>query len=146
MVIWHRDPNRQPSTPQSHAYKKSSPHAILKSFSDDLTLLPISPRTVEAYLACVRHLGEFYHRSPELVTIEEVRQYFIHLKTHKKVARQTSTQALCAIKMFWEKTLRRPAARAGIVPFIAGWNGPPARSAGRPARQFIRAHDTRVDW
>ena len=37
-----------------------------------------------------------------------MRQYFIHLKTVKQVARQTSTQALCAIKLFWEKTLRRP--------------------------------------
>jgi hypothetical protein len=87
----HRDRDGQPSTLQSHAYKKSSPHAILNSFTDDLTLLPISLRTVEAYMACVRHLGEFYHRSPELVTIEEIRQHFIHLKTHKKVARQTST-------------------------------------------------------
>jgi len=68
----------------------------------------LSPRTVEAYLACVRQLGEFYDRSPELISAEEIRQYFIHLKTHKKVARQTSTQALCAIKIFWEKTLRRP--------------------------------------
>lgn len=68
----------------------------------------MSPRTVEAYLACVRQLGEFYDRSPELISAEEIRQYFIHLKTHRKVARQTSTQALCAIKIFWEKTLRRP--------------------------------------
>jgi site-specific recombinase XerD len=97
----------QPSVHCSYAYKKSSPHATLNSFADDLTLLPISPRTVQSYLACVRHLGEFYDRSPELVTIEEIRQYFIHLKIHKKVARQTSTQALCAIKMFWEKTLQR---------------------------------------
>ena len=44
----------------------------------------------------------------ELISAEEIRQYFIQLKTHRKVARQTSTQALCAIKMFWEKTLRRP--------------------------------------
>ena len=48
------------------------------------------------------------YRSPELVSAEDVRQYFIHLKSEKKVARQTSTQAICAIKLFWEKTLRRP--------------------------------------
>jgi integrase/recombinase XerD len=53
-------------------------------------------------------LGEFYSKSPDLVCAEELRQYFIHLKCIKKVARQTSTQALCAIKLFWEKTLRRP--------------------------------------
>jgi integrase/recombinase XerD len=56
----------------------------------------------------VRQLSEFYDRSPDLVSAEEIRQYFVHLKLEKKVARQTSTQALCAIKIFWEKTLRRP--------------------------------------
>ena len=76
-------------------------------FADDLKLLPITPRTEQAYFACVRQLSEFYHRSPELVCAEDVRQYFIHLKSEKKVARQTSTQAICAIKLFWEKTLHR---------------------------------------
>jgi integrase len=52
-------------------------------------------------------LSEFYGRSPELLCPEDIRQYCIHLKSHKKVARQTSTQAICAIKLFWEKTLRR---------------------------------------
>ena len=99
----------QPSIINRHcyAYKKSSPHAILKSFADDLKLLPICPRTEEAYYACVRQLSEFYDRSPDLITTEDIRQYFIHLKVHEKVARQTSTQALCALKLFWEKTLKR---------------------------------------
>jgi hypothetical protein len=48
----------------SYAYKKSSPHAILKTFSDDLKLLPIGPRTEQAYYACVRQLSEHYDRSP----------------------------------------------------------------------------------
>jgi integrase/recombinase XerD len=92
---------------KSHAYKKNSPHAILKTFADDLKLLPIGPRTEQAYYACLRQLSEQYDRSPELITIEEVRQYCIHLKTVKKVARQTSTQFICAFKLFWEKTLQR---------------------------------------
>jgi len=57
---------------------------------------------------CVRQLSEFYNCSPELISSEQLRQHFIHLKTTKKVARQTSTQALCAIKLFREKTLNRP--------------------------------------
>ena len=70
-------------------------------------LLPLCPRTEEAYYACVRQLSEFYGQSPELLSPEQIRQYCIHLKTQKKVARQTSTQAICAIKLFWEKTLQR---------------------------------------
>jgi integrase len=91
-----------------YAYKKTTPYAILNTFADDLKRLPIGPRTEEAYYACVRQLGEHYQRSPERVTAEEIRPYCIHLKQIKKVARQTSTQALCALKLFWEKTLHRP--------------------------------------
>lgn len=69
--------------------------------------MPLCPRTAEAYHACVRQLSEHYSQSPELLSPEQIRQYFLHLKSVKKVARQTSTQAICAIKLFWEKTLRR---------------------------------------
>ena len=62
---------------------------------------------MQAYHACVRQLGQHFGKSPDKVTAEELRQYFMFLKTDKKVARQTSTQAICAIKLFWEKTLRR---------------------------------------
>jgi integrase/recombinase XerD len=69
--------------------------------------MPVGPRTQQAYLACVRQWAEYFKTAPELITTEQLRQYFIHLKCIKKVARQTSTQALCAIKLFWEKSLRR---------------------------------------
>jgi integrase/recombinase XerD len=72
-----------------------------------LALLPISPRTEESYHACVRHVGEHFAKAPDLVTAEEFRQYCLHLKCDKQVARQTSTQAICAFKLFWEKTLQR---------------------------------------
>jgi len=90
-----------------YAYKKSSAHASLKTFADDLRLLPVSERTQQSYWACVRKLSEHFDKSPEDVTPEELRQYFIFLKCEKKVARQTATQAICAIKLFWEKSLRR---------------------------------------
>jgi len=68
----------------------------------------LGPRTAKSYWACVRQLSEHFSKSPDRISPEELRQYFIFLKTEKQVARQTSTQALCAIKLFWEKTLRRP--------------------------------------
>jgi site-specific recombinase XerD len=39
---------------------------------------------------------------------EDLRQYFLHIKSERRFSRQSSTQALCAIKLFWEKTLQRP--------------------------------------
>jgi site-specific recombinase XerD len=69
--------------------------------------LPIGTRTENAYYACLRQLSEFYVKDPQEVTPEEIRQYCIYLKEEKKLARQTATQAICAIKLFWEKTLHR---------------------------------------
>lgn len=66
------------------------------------------PRSRQAYLACVRQLGEHFGRPPEDVSPEELRQYFLHLKTERRFSRSSSTQAICAIKLFWEKSLRRP--------------------------------------
>jgi len=67
----------------------------------------LQPRSQKSYWACVRQLSEHFHRSPEKVSPEELRQYFIYLKTERRFSRQSSTQALCAIKLFWEKTLQR---------------------------------------
>lgn len=55
----------------------------------------------------MRQCSEFFQRAPEELSAEDLRQYFIHLKVTKKVARQTSTQAICALKIFWEKSLHR---------------------------------------
>ncbi len=71
-------------------------------------MLPLAQRSVLRYWACVHKLSEHYGKSPDLVSAEELRLYFLHLKTERKLARQTSTQAICAIKLFWEKTLRQP--------------------------------------
>lgn len=66
------------------------------------------PRTQKSYWACVRQLSEHFSRSPDQLSPEDLRQYFLHLKTERRFSRQSSTQAICAVKLFWEKTLQRP--------------------------------------
>jgi integrase len=56
----------------------------------------------------VRQLSEHFGRAPEDLSPEELRQYFLHLKTERRFSRSSSTQAICAIKLFWEKSLHRP--------------------------------------
>jgi site-specific recombinase XerD len=58
-------------------------------------------------VAAVRQLAEHYHRSPDQLTEEDLRQYFLYLANDKKVARTTATIALCGIRFFFEQTLRR---------------------------------------
>lgn len=72
-----------------------------------LQLRGLSERTQESYVQAVRQLAEHYHKSPDLITEEELRQYFLHLKNVKKYASSSLTIALCGIKFFFEQTLHK---------------------------------------
>jgi len=72
---------------------------------DDMQLKGLSASTQEGYLKAVRRLAEHYHRSPDQLSEEDLRQYFLYLANTKKVARSTATIAICGIKFFYEQTL-----------------------------------------
>ena len=74
---------------------------------EDMQLRGYSATTQEAYARAVRQLSDHVHHGPDKVTEEELRQYFLYLANEKKSARSTTTIALCGIKFFYERTLRR---------------------------------------
>ena len=76
-------------------------------FLEDMQLHGLSPKTQSCYVGAVRGLARHYGKSPDLITEEELRQYFLHLTLEKKVARATATIALCGIKFFFQNTLQR---------------------------------------
>jgi len=80
---------------------------LRKRMIESLQLRGLSERTQEAYVRAVRQLAQHYHKSPDLITEEELRQYFLHIKNVKKYSRASSTIAICGIKFFYEKTLNR---------------------------------------
>jgi site-specific recombinase XerD len=82
---------------------------------EDMRLRGLSARTQEAYVRAVRQLAEHYHRSPDLIKEEEIRQYFLYLIHLKKLARASITIALCGIKFFYEHTVKRDWKIFGIV-------------------------------
>jgi integrase/recombinase XerD len=74
---------------------------------EDMQLRGFAARTQEAYLLAVRQLAKHYHKPPDQINEEELRQYFLFLKNEKHAARNTCTLALCGIKFFFERTLGR---------------------------------------
>lgn len=80
---------------------------LRKRMIESLQLRGMSERTQEAYVRAVRQLAQHYKKSPDLITEEELRQYFLYIKNVKKYARATTTIALCGIKFFVEWTLGR---------------------------------------
>jgi len=74
---------------------------------EDMQLHSFAERTQDSYLRAVRQLAAYYHKPPDQITEEELRQYFLYLKNVKKASRSTITLALCGIKFFYERTLQR---------------------------------------
>ena len=78
---------------------------LRKRMIESLQLRGMAERTQQSYVRAVRQLAQHYHKSPDLVSEEELRQYFLYIKNVKKYARATTTIALCGIKFFFERTL-----------------------------------------
>lgn len=74
---------------------------------EDMQLRGLSAYTQRAYLRAVRELARYYAKSPDQITEEELRQYFLYLHNVKHLARPTITVILCGLKFFFEHTLQR---------------------------------------
>ncbi len=81
--------------------------AIRQRMIEDMQLHGYSARTQTSYLGAVRGLAGHYHRSPETVTQDELRSYFLYLVKERGVARSTLMIHLSGIRFFFEKTLKQ---------------------------------------
>lgn len=79
--------------------------------------------TIKQYVSAVAELARHYRRSPDSISIEEVRDFIHHLITQRKVAFSTCNTRLAGIRFFFQQVLRRddfplrvPAKRSGRLP------------------------------
>ncbi len=81
---------------------------------EDMDMKGFSVKTQMSYVRAVSGLGQYFKRSPDKLTDEEIRRYFVHLKCERKLSRTTVTIALCGIKFFTETTLKRDFSLTGV--------------------------------
>jgi len=74
----------------------------------DLQLHGYAQRTQQSYIAAVALLAKFFNRSPDSLSDDDLRRYFLHLINDRQASRSTVRQYLCGIKFFFETTLGRP--------------------------------------
>src|SRR5271157_1106970 len=111
----------------------TSPFLLLQGAADmsplrnkmirELELHRKAPGTVKQYVAAVAQLARHYRRSPDSISIEEVRDFIHHLITQRKIAFSTCNVRLAGIRFFFQQVLRRdefplrvPAKRSGRLP------------------------------
>jgi site-specific recombinase XerD len=83
--------------------------------TEELQLRGLSEATQQEYVRAVRQLAVHYDKSPELLSDDDIRQYFLYLKNVKKWARPTTTTALCGIKFFYENIIKRDISELKVI-------------------------------
>jgi integrase/recombinase XerD len=74
----------------------------------DMRLRGLAEGTQRAYVKAVRNLARHFNRSPDKLTEDEIRQFFVHLTETRRLAKSTVRIHLFAIKFLFRHTLRRP--------------------------------------
>jgi integrase/recombinase XerD len=67
----------------------------------------MSPRTQEAYVMAVYYLAKHYHRSPDQLSNEELKNYLYYLATERKLSASTLNQRVSAFRFLYEVALHR---------------------------------------
>ena len=80
---------------------------LRKRFYEDMQLHGLAARTQESYVLTVHGLAQHYKRSPDQLSDEEIRAFFLHLINERKSSASTLTVYFSGIKFFYEKTLKR---------------------------------------
>lgn len=73
----------------------------------ELELARKSPQTIKAYVSAVADLAGHFHRSPDKIAVEEIRDYVHYLVTERKLAYSSCNQRLAGLKFFYRQVLGR---------------------------------------
>jgi site-specific recombinase XerD len=74
---------------------------------DELRLRNYADNTVERYLSAVKSFAHYFHRSPDRLGREQIREYLLHLVRDRKAAPNTVQIHRAALRFLFVKTLGR---------------------------------------
>lgn len=73
---------------------------------EDMRMRKLEPRTQEAYIRAVRKLAAWLHRSPDTATVEDLRNFQLHL-VDEGASPMTLNVTLTGLRFFFDVTLER---------------------------------------
>jgi len=80
---------------------------------DDMRMRKLDPKTQDAYIRAVRRLTAFLKRSPDAATIEDLRNFQLHM-VDSGASPSALSATLTALKFFFAVTVRRPDLTVGM--------------------------------
>lgn len=82
---------------------------------EDMRMRKFGEKTQYQYVRAVRQFAKYLGRSPETASVEELRNYQLHLVDHG-TSPASLNAAICGLKFFFGVTLDRPEAMAKMKP------------------------------
>lgn len=102
-----------------------------------------SQATARVYVAAIRRFAEYFHRSPEKLGIEHVRQYQLH-RLQQKIKPHSIAIEISALRFLYNKVLRRRYSREDLpLPRVHKYEIPVILSAEEVARLIDAAPNLR---
>ena len=84
---------------------------LRKKVLEELKRRNYSEATAVAYVGGIRRFAEYFHRSPEQLGREQIRQYQLHLIEERKLAPKSIKVQMAALRFLYLKVLRRSYSR-----------------------------------
>jgi integrase/recombinase XerD len=81
---------------------------LRKLMLEELERRNYSQSTARAYLMTIKDFARYFHQPPDTLGPEHIRQYQAQLFSKRKLAPNTVTQRLAALRFFFVKTLNKP--------------------------------------
>ena len=75
---------------------------------EDMQLRNLAPATQRNYIHYVADFAKYFGKSPEVLDLEAVRQYQLHLINEKKLSPESVNQYISAVKFLYLHTLEMP--------------------------------------
>ena len=80
---------------------------LRKMMLEELQRLNYAQSTVEAYTSALRDFAKYFHKPPDQLGPEHIRQFQLHLLVDQKLAANTVKQRMAAVQFFFVRTLKR---------------------------------------
>jgi integrase/recombinase XerD len=109
----------------------------------DMDVRHFSGRTVEAYVAGVKGLAKYYRRAPDQLSDAEVQRDLLYIRQERQLSGSTCNQIRCALKFFYEVTVRRPQASLTVPPMRQAQKLPQILSREEVERIFAATRSLR---